>query len=334
MRRRPFAFGGNMKNRVIVSSVALAAAFGLAFQMQGRPPDKEVVGTYVTGAGDKIGLLGVCIVAPDKIDCWDRDGARSPSLTHRVEGYCERDQLEVPFKFGKKNRLVVFDGVPPQVYSFEQADGSYLNTFRLQYGADDGVRAAYLADPPDDKVGGVVMGVPLKTPDIEIPLKLGAQASVDGQTIEVAAIRAGAPRSQSSRYNRAIDSMPVRGKRWTIILTRSSDRAAGFGGSYTPLDRNREPIRYVDMSGQPLSAVDYLALGGSSNDPDFSAGQANSQTSERLPCAWAHVTTQNGLPEAIQLVSNVDPAKIDFLRFSYQKQERVLFKDIPLDPKE
>ena len=315
-----------MKKHMIVALSAAAVSCVAAMQVRALFADKEVEGSYYGADGRNLDVLGVCSAGSDKLECWDMHGLRSAKISQRVlalAGGSIKGQVSV----GRKNRIVLLGG--SAAYQVATADVVFQKS--ETDATFTGVRVTSPVQDKSARVVATVYGVPVAA---ELPLRTGAKTAVGGNAFEVGAIGDGAPALEPRKFGQATpDPWAAVGKHWSTVVyayrpTYRTDGSwvpviGGGGEEFVPLDKDHMPIRYADLKGNPISEKTYLALGG-----------PPTALRPKPRCAQARVVVVGGVDNVEKLSLNIDPAKIAFLKLTLQNQKDVLFKDIPLDPRE
>jgi len=282
--------------------------------------------SYQSPALGSIDLQGACSVTPDVISCWNADGVADSTLTEKIKAfYIVESSNELRYKFGRKNRLVVFKR-PPQSYGGPEyvsnvmtPSGGYLGSAG-QIGMNGGGRDPFLEwyaidSAPTDTTTSVVFNINIGIGSVKVPLREGAEGQTGTMKVHINSIKPGPDRQVwiggSNHKQRA----------WTVSVAIS-----GFPGAIQPnmigniLDLNGAPVNRVDDSGNPLS--DKPTRNGASTVYLPPAGfDASLQI-----LAGAGTTTQ-------ELSLTVNPAKASAISFNPAGLRKVTITDIPLDPK-
>jgi hypothetical protein len=312
--------------------VAPAAACACAVQFSGSKMDQEVDSVYDDGHGSRLELLGVCSITPDKVDCWDRDGRRSAALSKTVEVAGRSQNCDLGFFYGRKTRYAIFRGSPGMNPSFQRDNGSSSSAFWGAAEQDRLLGAAIVADK-NDETAGLTASLYLNQLSADLPLKVGATAQIGDVSLAIAVIKNGGRPAGPAPQNGYQGGKPEPGRRWTVILTSNQDVQSWNYEAYAALDKNRQPIRYVDLNGRVLTGAQFIAMGGDPNPP-FGLPQSTAQTKRKPRCTSGHVVFVAKVAGAEELSMNIDPAEVAYLQVSDQAQTRIRFRNIPLEPKE
>ena len=305
-----------------IISVALLAA---GFTMQESLPFGSVTvsKTYTAPDFGTIESLGACSITPDTVTCWDASGAADPSLTEKVKAYYIVDSnAEVRYRFGRKNRLLVFKRPSnfrsgSYMSAFHSGNGGYLNNGG-QIGANGRGNEPYIewynfdADP-SEATATIEADINIGLGSGTVPLKEGAEGKVGPLTIHVNSIR---PAADRTSWN----DVRSKQKSWAVSVTVS-----GYQGPTMPslggrvLDANGISILRVNANGIPLPE--------SSNRGVVSGYQ---------PPAGFDAALQGGMGNSgstVSLALSVNPSKASALSLTATGIRKVKITDIPLDPK-
>jgi hypothetical protein len=249
--------------------------------------------------------------------------------------YLARDNGgNVTFRFGKKNRVVVMLSPPDGSGNFELPEQSGINT--LYWGSDDKLRVSgvRVEANSEDKTVGLIASIPTKPVNAKLALKTGEKADVDGVVFEVGSIKTSKPPENRNMYDGYGMPQPAVGSYWSVILAAKPGDSQYYNLTFGAFDQDLKPIRYVDLKGNPISAVTFLDLGGRPDNGYPGPTGPGAAKKEKPRCAMAQVFPSTVVAGAQALTMNVNPEKVAYLVITKQKQKRILFKDIPLDPKQ
>jgi hypothetical protein len=313
-----------MNKNVLVAGLGGLSLLALLGAAQVPPKfDSSVERSYVGSDGVKIEGLGVCSYSADQIDCWNMDGVKDAKLTELVKAYyLINTYSELSFAFGKKNRLIVIRHTP-QNYSvnFQSESGAYVNWTQLNNGPTEwttGWGRVVVDDSPFASIVAMGYGLPGPAP-IDVSYTPGSTGDIDGFHIVI------------GTYEKSDATMlggPIAGqKRWTIKLaSTSSNPSDSTTLVFTALDKDHQPISYVDKDGKPASALDVAK--GQGGWPNGGLMGPNQKYQQVFLSTYG---SQNGL---MTVQSNIDPSKISFLKIGSQHQLRVRIGGFPMDPKQ
>jgi len=235
------------------------------------------------------------------------------------------------FFYGRKTRYAIFRSSGGMNPSFMQDNGSSSSVF-YNGGRDGGILGTAITGEPDARTADLVVSIGEPPYRAEIPLKVGARAKVGDVDVAVGSIKPGARPAGPAPQNGFRGGRPEAGKHWTLVLASTQDAQAYSNETYVPLDAERQPIRYVDLAGRPITATQFVALGGNPNEP-FGM-QAPGGTKRAAKCSIGSVEFVARVQGAVELSINVDPSQVAYLAVTEQREVRVRFRHIPLDPKD
>lgn len=271
--------------------------------------------------------LGACDVRPESVSCWDMDGKAAEELAISLRSYLSNGN-DVSFRFGKKNRYLITRRPQTLQPQYRTGPNNYVNSSST-YNADPVMDFLRIAVDPMETEVVVSVTTTIQSPtDEEIDFKEGAIKSIDGRQVEIgpsAKVVDDRSRPAANPYGQ-----PIVGPAWNVpIAVSGGDGDIGYW-AYTPLDGEGNPIRFVDASGKPISALKALAL-----EPHLQPGNGfyypNGQPSAKPKAANAYF--QGGGGAAFRAVTNVEPKFIAKLRIKTSRQESKDLGPFPLDPK-
>ena len=283
--------------------------------------------TYTAADFGSMQSLGACSVTPDTVSCWDASGLADPNLTEKIKAYYIVDaNAEIRHRFGRKNRILVFQrppngyGGPASMSMVRTATGGYLNSAG-QIGANGRVGEPYIEwysvdSDPSATTASIQFDINLNLGTGVVPLKEGADGKIGPINVHVNSIQ---PLPDRSVNGTAANKEKV----WGVSLTLS-----GYQGSTAPsfngrvLDLHGVSISRVNAAGIPLPELSnrggYNSFGGYQPPTGFDAG--------------TQIQGGSGTPN-LQLVVPVNPSKASALSLSATGIRKVKITDIPLDPK-
>jgi hypothetical protein len=314
--------------RVVELTVALIAIASLSALQLPRPD--VVVERIYEGEGAKIEGVGACSITPEKITCWDMNGAPAPEFAERIRSYYLGQPQEVSFKFGKKNRyLLVRTSGTASLYieGVVQADRTSSN--QLNYASNGEpvlhwLGAAVESDRDKAAVRVVLNNLPGPAP-VDLPFRPGTKANYDGVTLEVASW-AKAKKEQQPTYN-PYGGLPPNSELWQIVFGSSTQN---HPFSYMPIGKDGKPIQYVDLKGMPVSGVKYLEENPNSNR-GYAPGQLQTNSKYRVAYFQPSGAAADG---AFTMLSNIDPSQIASIKLSSVRSKTIQIEGFPLDPKQ
>jgi|GEM_PF-2341953 len=255
-------------------------------------------------------VAGVCDITADGAKCWDGQGKPFASLGERVTAYyMAQSTYTLSIRPGVKNRWVVMEREQ------QNAKASYLYT-GLSTGNNAGsilnwregmMLEWYRLDLlKEDKVASVQVKFLKEAPGVQLPLKKGASAELDGVRFSIDEFGALPRESMTAAllYMAPAAKYRIRVKRQ--VLVAGHHRHSGP----TLLDSEGNAIRQVDENGKPL------VMGSA----PFGTGSATQLTNSRRS------------PEEDEYATNVNPRYISGLKYGKNDLQAVEFEQIPLDP--
>lgn len=324
-----------MRKCGVLAMALLMTSLAVASQGSSKNFDASAKLKYDSN-GVQVEVLCVCEVTPTQVTAWDGDGNPAPQYVRQVQSLVMGSN-DVSFRFGQKNRYVLVR-TSSTSGSFANSSGNYVQTINSGYVMGrPSTSLVRLTGEPTDSTSELIATVQLPpSAPIDIPFSVGQHWAGDGLEAEVDSVLRvkGLATSAPTYYDNNFYGRPNAAKTpkskygWRIVMTfkMGADVQPYFG--LTPLDEKKEPIRYVDADGNPVSSGKYL----SSQKPVTEPNPYGSQVSDKyMPARFE----RNGPSDqiAFSFVSNVDPQKIKFLRATFTRQLRVQITGIPLDPK-
>lgn len=304
-----------------------------------RPPaDKTVSLHYEEKNGVSVSVVGVCKITEDAISCWDMNRKRNVDLEKNVLSSIEKQQnnTSIQFKFGKKNRLIA-------VRSTNATDGQESAMIMPDPDSNFSGFTMMGLSRPDNDFRTILMPI-MKTVDmdkktatvrvlvhesaknsVDLPLKPGAEATLDNATVKVVRIYKGLPKT-----------MPFydgeQSAKWTadVTITRGKGRLiqlnvyAGNGHSgWTMVDRSGNPVdqetfrKYQDEQMRK------------SSEPGL---HRYNPADTRYFMVRAMLTPEERNDKTQHIVMNANPEKINSVRITGRYMRTVDINDIPVDP--
>jgi len=295
--------------------------------------DVSVTGYFRADDGSTAEVAGVCKISEDTVDCWKMDGSRNKELAAFLKKSIDEGKSRIPadldfsLRFNRKNRIVVA--------KVQQAMGTRSVLDVTGAGSiHSAANALRISLPVDNPVGPrmpwshyeVRMAVEdkgarstvlrlsqssLTSPGgAVVPCLDRTMVSLGGFVFQVQSI-AEEPRA----FQPGADS-----PRWTIRL-KTIQSAGNMEVNVIPCDTEERPITYVDASGNPVTAEAFLKEKARVRGTDE-------------PLKYRLV--ENGMKQfegAVELKTNVNPAKVYRLRVVGRQIRRIYLTGIPLDPK-
>ncbi|RYG26644.1 hypothetical protein EON82_02455 [bacterium] len=301
-----------------------SVVFGTVYAAQEPAPQRTV--TFPGGSAE---ARGVCEVRPESIRCWDMAGAKSAELEESMRAVLANGQ-EVSFRVGKKNRILVIRRPQALSVSYRTNPNNSLYGNWQQQGEPTTEFVRYSAEPSETEVVLTAQTVVQSPNDEEIAFAEGTSGQIDGRRVEIGAVQkidpAKAPNPRFYGYNR-----PPSGTAWNVVLGLSGKENDYVNWTFTPLNSSGQPIRYVDASGKPITAIRALAL-----EPNLSPNNYNPYPNDPAapkPKAAVAYFQGGGSAPAFRATTNVDPKAIAKLRIRASHQESAALGPFPLDPK-
>lgn len=255
-------------------------------------------------------VAGVCDITADGAKCWDGQGKPFASLGERVTAYyMAQSTFTLSIRPGVKNRWVVMereqqDAKASYFYSglstgnnagsiLNWREGMMLEWYRLDL-------------LKEDKVATVQAKFLKETPGVQLPLKKGASAELDGIRFSIDEFGTLPRESMTAALLYMAPSAKYRIRVKRQVLVAGHHRYNGP----TLLDSEGNAIRQVDENGKPL------VLGSA----PFGTGSATQLTNSRRS------------QEEDEYATNVNPRYIAGLKYGTSEIQAVEFEQIPLDP--
>ena len=308
-----------------LAAIGALALTGFANQDPGILAPVQVSKKYTSADLGTIEAIGACSISPGTISCWDASGNKDSNLTEEIKAHYEDNgEAKIPYRFGRKNRLVVFrlplnrPGVGTRIWRVSSENGEYLGSARSRspnwqdggsyiewYNVDSNLKAQRTS------IHFEVM-VPFGTGTL--PLKKGAETEIGAVKVHIDSINRGPDRSP-------LDILNSYRKTWQIAATVS-----GFSGSFAPtlggyaLDAKGKVVKAIDRDGIVLQTTPTGYV--------VNAGSAKGVTFGPL------VQTLHSTGTAHQVLRMpINPADVSALSLTANGIRNVTITDIPLDPK-
>ena len=321
----------------------MLVAAASAGALQEIKPNETVDGVYVRSDGARVEIVGVCSISPDKVGCWDGAGARSPALEQQVRAYClEISPVGVPFRFGRKNRFVIVREDPNNCIRYiKPAPDRFFTSFPLDTQDASHVIAEGIATLPNEKSSSLLIGIATPPLVVELPFRRGAKAVLSSCLIGIGGwSRRKAPLRQYATVD-DLTRRPLPGCYWSIPLSREHPKVGAGRIWFTAFDTDHKAILYVDLTGEPVAKLDYQSAAMA---PDSRGGYADRGEGVPVRDSRGSLVTrylgavstvlEGAKPHDMRMLTNIDPRRIAFLQVAKEDVRYVLFKDIPLDPKD
>jgi len=310
---------------ILIASLSCAAVAGFAVKQANPFEPVTASRSYKLAGLGSIDWVGTCKATSESIDCWNTDGNPDPDLTEKIKAfYIVQTNTDLHFKFGRKNRLVVFrrpqNGGPEFTITNTSTDsGQFLNESG-QLGMNGGNREPYLGwysvdTDPSLKMASVVFDITSNQGNATIPFKEGAEGSIGSARIHIDSIKL----AEKGKGGNSPRFTPDR--TWTVSVTIS-----GFTASTVPnisgraFDQKGNMVYRVDTKGDPLSeeTTRRMYSPGFNPVPGFDAS---------LQCIKGYGSAHQDLSIP------VNPSKAASLWLGMSGTRKVTITDILLDPK-
>lgn len=322
---------------ILLSAGSTLIAATVAAQLSTKPI--EVSQKYV-GPEGKAELVGVCKVSETEVGCWGPDRKPKSDLVEQLKAALEKqDYSNIPVRYGKKTRLLVFRFTLPP-YNSARTEG-VLNDhftngnsfdFRTSYSSEPdqprvSMRAAIVTTEKSQQTASVALSISRSAPPSE-PLKIedGASVTYLGRTTKIVKI-------VKSQLDPAVYGVNA-GNRWIVYFSGEGDGTAQL--SWSAVDKNDIPISAVDEAGKPIY-VDPAVLTNLRNPQIDYTG--NRPTTPKPNVFVATIGNSLGFPYYYNMPSqsnvfttNIDPAEIKHVILRGSGSQSVKITGIPLDP--
>ncbi|RYG71639.1 hypothetical protein EON77_12790 [bacterium] len=276
-----------------------------------------LVPTVPRKSSGEVKLLGVCSYTESAVTCWKPDGERSKDLEPTVDGLLRTNSgYQSRMRYGYKNRIIVFSRPSgPSSVNYRNPDAGengYLEMQSTNESFGPKIDAVFVATTPGVESGSILAKVQhhdVRPAVGDLPLKAGAQMTVDGIKVRIVKI---APMATSAPYYNAGFEAARDRPRWKVEMT--ADRAANpesYSG-FQLVGTNGRSIEVLDEKGKPIERTGYTM------------GQRT------MPAMMPIGSSRSG---GSDLVLMVNPTLVKRLRFTVTRPELGQFRDIPLDPK-
>ncbi len=293
-----------------------------------QPYDAVADGAYKLPDGSVTSLIGVCRYDESEISCWDGKGTVDASLTQKVIAYyIQSNDQGIPVALHKKNRIIVFSK-PGRQLTLQMSTLQENNYGMTALTPNDGdLTWAAVKSPRSATKTDVLLsiyGIPGPTP-VVAPFVEGRKIHYDGKVIEMGGSRP-SPLRNVSPYAWGMGSWNGNSpeKWWTYYLGVDPPTQSLSSLYATPLNRKGRPILFVDSKGNPVEKPKGATFVPPPIPPSGGAATFASPAT-MTPGIW------NG--STVFLNTNVNPAAVGFLQISSSRQLRVLFRDVPLEPR-
>ncbi|HVT12524.1 MAG TPA: hypothetical protein VHE55_09670 [Fimbriimonadaceae bacterium] len=316
--------------------------------------DETVTGSYKLGDQAQVEVAGICKITEDSVGCWDSNGGADEDLTKKVKESLEKEASQwggggsqVPVRYGKKNRLIVFK-MTERV--FDRRPSGYLSI-------------QWVGNSLDFSGGGIMMGMDrpsipttqnpyqvryetrsvvedagatstkarlcLTTPLDEtatIDCRPGATAKFGGETYTIVSV--GKPTDESMAMRMQGDR---KGKMWVVKLKATHNSVKPITINLTALDASGQVVRYADLQGNPVTDKQYMEEMRKRQDEMMKPG-AHQAFINPYQMAIGYGISRSGDGEQTEMLY-VDPAKVSKFQIHGQVSKFIDLTGIPLDPR-
>jgi hypothetical protein len=318
---------------ILLATVGAAVGFA---QMPEDKPEEAVNGSWTGEGGRSFTVKGVCDIDEKTVSCWNLQGVVDPKLAEEMKSrlLSSNNGQDLGFKFGKKNRYFLYEAGSQQFSpQFTSSDGSYLQAQPFSYNGNDIVRGYghLVAEANTTSINVMARFNGLPGPKaVTVPFKEGSKVTYDGLSITVGGWKKGG--ADPNRFNGFSGGYSGSGtpgsnsdRGWQLFFEmQPGTQYVNLGA----LDREGQPIVYVDPKGRPVSELEYLKHAPKNR---FGA-QPMVSTNEYAMATYNAGFGGQSLPHAVSYGTNVDPKYIDSLTISATRNKSVLIKNLPLDP--
>ena len=267
--------------------------------------------------------LGVCAIDESRASCWDLKGAPLPDLTAQVDRYARKAPQPLSFVYGRKTRFLVVSQGEYRSLSF-RASGASVTNLMLSLEGSPYLSLLRIAAPPEATTQTIVAVVGTNQGEsVELPMREGAKAVVDGVRIELGPVAKGNAPAQFRRWSPRVY---FEGPTWRFLVERSETPLAG-GLHFVALGHDGKPISYVDPNGKPIPPEKGAALAKEAFGPKRDWTRAAS-------VGYAQVSTSmmNPSDPVLWCVMNIDPKAVARLRVQRIVSHDETLGPLPLDP--
>lgn len=324
-----------MKSKLVILASTLIVVMA-AGQMEPDylTPDSIVSDTYRSQDAGEIKLIGICNRMRPDIQCWNPDGTLNLPLANEVAekfqkaAAAEVRTTELPIRVPRKNRILVFQITPNsaspngfgQIDGFYTPDGHYLPQLNLPpmlYGVPHDECFEVNEDNSQSTVDLFVKFSHRANEPNLVPMKEGAQTTIDQKTFTIGSITTGP--EDPKRGEQTADR-----KSWRILVKIAGDSStAKLKPSVIGADIDGRVFKSVNPDGKP---VRWLRLRKTQALP------ANGAVGQGFVFMNGLGPYQPDLGARI-FTSFIDPSYIHYLQVSLATITNIQFKNIPLDPK-
>ncbi len=267
-------------------------------------------------------VAGACSVTSEAVDCWTLTGKHDEKLSELVKAYYLVNDQTLPIRLGMKNRYIVTKMTSKEMNrggnngQFSTLNGGYLNQCGSLY-RNGGPTYTWYHVPTDQ--GTTKVSIQLQTTTAidsvkDLELKVGSTTAVGDGELKITAIsdyKMPPPQNGFVTNGFGMNAQPQ--YKWKIDIAKkglADDLTIYFSG----FDLKHLPISLIDDKGN-LIAID-----------------PNTQSyMPQRPGRFYPNFTINAKPDHYEVLSQVPPSKIGFLRVNANASTKVIFRDILLD---
>jgi len=309
-----------------IASICVLSAVAICAQVAGTHYDATVDRRYEGPNGQVIEGLGGCSYTTDQVSCYDMDGKPSRPLSDRVTSALTSSNSELYFRFGRKNRLLLFREIS-NPYGF-QVSGENSNSFQQMgsFGAPDNLAwGRYIAEP-NEKTASLVFSEYLPslraTPDLAFGV--GATSTVQGVRYEIGhweKTKLGGSR-QAQMYMGDSSSASL----WNVTVVIGEGNMVS-SPNFLAFDKAGREIQYVDQKGDPVPSAKVLEEQRQNPNEIYNSGAVRKYVQ-----AVFNLNGGQAIGNAHTAITNVNPDRIGSLQLMIPQFRRILLKGFPLDP--
>ena len=293
----------------------------MASARRGEPPAR------MTQTGEtEVKLLGICSYTESAVTCWGPEGASAPKLQPTVDGILRSGYGgSSQFRYGQKNRVLVFSRPRQANVSYRAEDGSenggYLQSTSVQDSFGPQIEAVFVATFAGRDAGTVTVRTQpydARPQTRDLAPRAGASVVVDGVGVKITAIRKFGKDEAFGRFGMgAMGPMGgPKGARWLVSLSVDRGKNPEAAYSLAPIGADGQVLRFADDAGKPK--------GPPKNTPGFPGNYGPGLVN-------SYRTSDGSTGESVILV--VDPQYVKRFSVAVQRASVAQFRDIPLDPR-
>ena len=305
---------------------AWIAAAGATLLTLQTPKTVDAVGGRYEDPNGSVEVAGVCSITSETVDCWNASGAHDAALTELIKAYYLINEQTIPMRLGMKNRYLVTKSTTkdPSRGSFNANWSASTNGYLNQCGS------IYRQNSP------AYTWFHVATEAAASKVDLFAQTSSPIEGVKDIEMKEGA----TSKVGEGELKIVTFGD-----YKLPAGVGGGFGGQIVPkwhIEISRKGVvndatfyfSALDSKGQPITAVDSKGNPIPGGQPNYTFRPRNG--AKAVPSGDRFYPGLGVMPkgtDAIDVTSNINPAKIGALRVNASTSLKITFRDIPLDPK-